>query len=44
MKKEIVSSDLISGEVAVTPKAANVGVSGPGLAGMWGVVQTKRLP
>lgn len=44
MKKEMVSSDQISGEVAVTPKATNRGVPSPGLTGVEDVVQTKRLP
>lgn len=41
--KKMVSSDQISGEVAVTPKATNGGVPSPGLAGVEDVVQTKRL-
>lgn len=42
--EERVSSGQISGEVAVTPKAANGGVPSPRLADMKDVVKTKRLP
>lgn len=44
MKKEMVSSDQISGEVVVTPKAADGVVPSPGLTVGEDVVQTKRLP
>lgn len=44
MKKEMGFSEQISGEVAVTPKAADGGVSRPGLTVVEDVVQTKILP